>query len=239
VTYLWTGEFTNARVSCQATVKGQTLTAQAFFNVKKPEVAWTLTAISPVTVDARVDRNDGGLMCGRGKTNDVYLDQVGMIFSYTVVNRKGYPGSLQLEMVHLISTSLTATSINTNDPPLVLWVPFVLDTLYPYRGIVWTASETSGETNRTDDSPWESTGGNLNTLSRGDQYKAYLLYTPSGGKPTPLKVADWAWSGVAQRLTNNSQVVFDLLGTPVNPHSTNGQRCAEPPTWTNNIINFR
>jgi hypothetical protein len=162
-------------------------------------------------------------------------------YDYEIQDMKGYTNNFQLFWVQIISTSSrwNATS-NTNLATTLTGNG--LDnggSSFPYYVHSWPispASFPSGTNGYWDDSPGFGLNGSGAYYWRTDNFQTYLLFQPNGGKPVPLKQANWNWSGQA-RLTDitSSPPTYELV-SPINPSATIGSPCSVPPTWTNNLF---
>jgi hypothetical protein len=232
VTFYWTEGMPLAEVSCQAVVRGTTNTAKTYFEVRKPDVSWSLTPKYPVGIYSNYYGGSGfWLACGLGHdTNDC-----GMLFEFNVLDLKGYMDYYVLQFVQLRSLNtwenfLSNTNlhrcINTNG----------LDAVYPYTGwemfppVIFRGYPTNGNTH---DSPGHSLTDRY-LVSQAESFQSYLLFWPTGGKPVPLKLAPWNWGGQATAVLTNSPPTY-TLNSPVDPAPATGTACSVPPTWTNYI----
>ena len=234
VTYYWTAESQRAEVSCQAVVRGVTNYAKTFFEVRKPEVNWSLTPISPVAVTNRFDRFGIFLTCGRGGDD---TNNAGMLFQYDISDWKRYTNLSSLKMVQLVTTTIHENlASNTNQSRGI--TTNGLDQTFPFTDWVvmpWPPLPLPFQHHGlAKDSPAEALTGRADFLSRSDVFQSYLLFQPDGGKPVPLKLATWSWVGQA-RMSTNSPLSYELVPPITSPSASTGTACSVPPTWTNNI----
>jgi hypothetical protein len=231
VTYYWTTAATQAEVSCSAVLRGLTNTAKTLFEVRKPEVAWTLAPKYPVGVSTNYAASAGPwLSCGLGHdTNDC-----GVLFNFQVTDLKGYTNAIY-HLICLQVRSLSAWENFSSDTNLHRCVATNgLDEAYPYFDWqmfppgLFPGAPTSGSIS---DSPGQPLSGKY-YATIADSFESYLLFKPEGGKPVPLKHAGWSWSGAAA--ATNPPPAYALTAS-VNPVSASGSPWSTPPTWTNLI----
>jgi hypothetical protein len=243
ISYYWARRF-KTTVTCEAEAEGEKVEATATFDVRKPTVFWTLTPEDQVRVGGRWTNDTNlwqgyWLTCGLGYT----LNDVGMFFSFEIPSvpaLRGYTNSsFSLHMVQLLGTCIKENFANPEGTNLARQlVENGVDSLpgkYAYE--TWEIAPPGqnelaySRIGATTDTPGDPLLPDRAYLSRQDAYQSYLLFHPDGGKPVPLKVANWNWSGSANR-TNG---VFVLWGTPTNPQPASGDRCDEPPQWEGRI----
>jgi hypothetical protein len=243
ISYYWARRF-KTTVICEAEVEGEKMEAKATFDVRKPTVFWTLTPEDQVRVGVRWTNDTNlwpgyWLTCGLGYT----LNDVGMFFSFEipgVAALRGFTNSdFHLEMVQLLTAEIKENfahpdGTNAARQLIARGVDALPDDYVYQRWLVDAPGSDSSSyyrSNYTTDTPGDPLLPDRAYLSRQDAYQSYLLFRPSGGKPVPLKVANWNWSGSANR-TNG---VFVLWGIPTNPQPASGDRCDEPPQWEGRV----
>ena len=224
----------NKDVQCTATVVGQTLTAKTTFNVVRPEISFILT---PKWGDVRVLKTSckpsyyqltTGPNCN--DTNDV-----GMYYDFHVEDLKGYTGLFTVQMVQLINYDFKENDTNNYDHSISaksVHTGYVLDTDYPYYECGYANGQPIADTFNTD-SPNEKLIKPTMAEQRSDHFSDYLMFIPEGGKPVPLKLAAWNWSGSAYYIAGNPDG-YALCGQPTIPQAATGADCYEHPQWTNN-----
>ncbi len=229
VIFYWADGASNRVVQCSAMVNGTIVTGQATFNVSRPEATWTLTRKDHVAVDADVCGADfpGYYYLHTGKkctTNDV-----GMWYDFQLTDLKGYAGAYEFQLVQIATIDWKQNLDLTNHP---YWSKYTegrgLDGSYPLKS--W--SGTFGDYN---DTPWDALLDYTAFEWRQDTFESYVLFKPDGGKPVPIKLATWNWSGRAKKIGNNSPPTFVGVTPFTDPQSTIGMNCVIHPQWTNNI----
>ncbi len=230
VNYYWIDKG-NEQVQCTVQAAGQTITANATFNVVRPDVTWTLTPKSHVAVTTDVcDSLFPGyyhLTTGRGCSPD----DVGMWYQFQVTDMKGYTNSYTFQFVQVVTIDYKQ-NLYYPELPDGFKSKYVagrgLDGAYPYKS--WNVS--SGV---ADDTPWDVLIDYIAFDWRRDSFECYLMFTPAGGKPVPLKLATWNWYGRARKVDNNLPPGF--VGVPpfTNPQAALGVDCFSHPTWSTNI----
>ena len=244
VHFYWAKEFVT-EVTCSVEVDGQRFAGKTTFEVRKPEVSWTLIPKFPVAVTNYSSPISGWeglvLSCGIGRGNGD-TNEVGVYIAYDIQDLKGYKGSsFTLKCVQYIFTT-TRFNVTADTNLSLSYLAQGLDnggSSHPYNPKSWLVFPSllpTGQTGYFDDSPAIGlVDGSF--YWRGDRFETYLLFEPQGGRPVPLKRVDWNWSGRAQ-LTNptNSPPLYELVPPAVNPSNAVGQAWDTPPAWTNNLI---
>ena len=245
VVFYWVDGATNRTILCSATVNGQKITAQATFNVLRPDVTWTLTPKDSVAVDTNYADPPPGYYGGyyflrTGK--DYTTNDYGMLYSFQVTDLKGYTGSYDLGCCQIITVdwkrnlelpdgSSYSKSLTGKGLDVVMFVPWDAFTGFSLYGQV-----ISGYTH---DSPADPLDNPISFDWRGDSFEEYLIFTPAGGKPVPLKLATWNWYGTAKRMSTNTPPTFVGGGVFTNQQAAIGRDCFIYPQWTNNVVNIQ
>ena len=155
---------------------------------------------------------------------------------------KGWPGMYDLEWVQIINIDWKRNMISGTNEYSKSTSGEGLDrlpnpgwdgnySLYASNGCFFTygcASDSPGEV-LTDDIAYDW---------RQDDFEVYLMFTPSGGKQVPLKLANWNWYGRAKRSNTNSPAIFEGVTPFVNPVATTGVDCFVHPQWQTNILYY-
>ena len=237
VHYYWAKEFMT-NVTCSVEVGGQRLEGKTTFEVRKPEVSWTLTAKNTVVIYTNVHGPALGCGIAGGTTNNC-----GMLFEWKISNYKGYTSDFELRMVQLVNTTIKENFATPIGNSLSRGVATNgLDTAFPFDD--WDLVPPPGlfpnypGYNFTPDSPYELLSGAVSFVSREDSFTSVLLFRPSGGKYVPLKTASWSWAGKAGIAGTNGSSTFQLIPTPTNPQSATGYPLDVPPTWEGNIADM-
>ena len=151
----------------------------------------------------------------------------GIHFGGTVLVTNTQPSAPQytLEWVQKVNFSYGTLQVNAGTW-LVAAATNVLDTLYPYP------SKNNGEL--TEDSPGQPLNPNdYLAVNITNAFTMWLLATPDGGIPIPLRSVDWSWSGAGILTTNGSW----QLASATNRGFPPGLPTIAYPQWGNNLTN--
>jgi hypothetical protein len=245
VVFYWVDGATNRMVQCSATVQGKPVTAQARFNVVRPEFSFTLTPHGTVTVDTNYEAGFYGDNYFLRTGNDFSTNNYGMIFSFQVTDLKGCNTSYSISLYQIISFDWKKNLDSGANHYSKSLAGKVLDkSLYTGVYLPWDAwvfgSDPVGEiSGYAHDTPADPLDDPISFDWRSDQFEDYLMFTPAGGKPVPLKMATWNWYGTAIRVGTNLPAVYVGGGTSTNQQAATGVDCFAHPQWTNNILNLQ
>ncbi|MEJ0091058.1 MAG: hypothetical protein WDM80_15110 [Limisphaerales bacterium] len=239
VLFYWSDGATNRTVQCSATINGQRISAQATFNVLRPEVTWTLTPKDTVAVDTNFDADpifNGYYFLRTGKnfsTNDV-----GMLYAFQVTDLKGITNDYNFQFYQITTIDWRKNiqfTEGTNSYALSQSVAgTAYDEQFPYPWHIY--SKTNGYAT---DTPADPLTADIAFLWRADRFEDYLMFTPVGGKPVPIKMAAWNWYGRAQRTNSTSPPTFVGVTPFTNAQAAIGIDCFIYPTWITNVANLK
>jgi hypothetical protein len=220
VNYYWV-DGGSKQVSCDVTVAGETLKAQATFNVLRP-TAQIITTGGQVSLDTS---NDAGLRLHCG----VVFAQVGILFDVTNLSVPSqFAGNTNITWIQMAiaqnrqeQTDAGAwyqkRGTNLCDGGVALGSPFPYGFDDTFRYPITT------------DSPQSRNLADKIAVNYSDTFDMWLMYQPNGGKWVPLQKVTWHWDGVGN--WNGTNWVMTSHTDPGNP---SGSDTTVHPTWTGN-----
>jgi hypothetical protein len=232
INFYWVDGATNRTIQCSAMVNGQTIKAQATFNVLEPTgKITTITGTVALDTNYVVGINTNGspiyeLALHYGNPAAI----PGITFSNMIVMPSGNYnyGSTGYtnEWVQMVTSTLRTllTDSGTN-----VWYKLqatnVLDTTYPYPND--PGVDTSS------DSPGQGVNFSTEAVSVSDNFNRWLMFKPNGGQWVPLRVVTWSWGGSGTNIAGSWTLTSS--NNAVNPTDTG---TTNYPQWTGNITNF-
>jgi hypothetical protein len=233
VLFYWAGGPTNVIVQCSAMANGKPVTAQAAFNVLRPEVDWEATITGSIAVDTNYFNGIDGF------TSQIWLHfgnslngaegvVSGIYFTPTNLNLNGFAASDDLFCVQLIDSEdvehcrTNGFSVHRNGNGL--------DTTYPFEDF----GDNLDRKTLADDAPATTCQNIEYQVSDSDHFRMFLMFQPVGGIPVPLRLIEWNWSASAN-INPNYQWTLTSSNVTI---TANNQDTTSFPTWTTNIVNF-
>jgi len=230
VVFYWAKEF-EATVKWEAKLNGSEVKGEATFDVRKPEVSWTLTP----KFRACVTNGVWGCPTTQALTTGLNYTEnnVGMLYQLNVVNMKGYTNSsAKFQLAQLATLDWKDNRFSTlgdAEHRQIFGTGMDGESGYPMRETNLVSSTTWTDT------PFSSLPSNYTYKWRADAFESNLMFKPVGGVPVPLKCAVWNWSGQAERVGTNAPYTFVESGTFVQPQASAGTSAEIPPEWTNSV----
>jgi hypothetical protein len=211
VDYYWINSGSD-QVSCEVTAGGQTITAQATFNVKRP-LAEIVAIGGTVALDQfyAFPYNHYRLHCG--VPTDGYT---GMSYSNTIIMPPGYTGQTNVEWVQKVTLLGRVHANGVWYQKNVNVTPQALDTAYPYN-VVANIQEAT-------DSPASQILDGFDGVSYSEDFTMWLMFKPDNNTAqwVPLGKVSWHWDGAGNAITNyfGKQWVLTSTNNPGNPTNT-------------------
>ncbi len=223
VLYYWVDKTNQAQVRCAATIAGHPASSKSTFTVLRPSADF-FAQITDI-----IDVGNGNFQYANSAISGTYLHfggwtNAGMTFTYTNVDLKGYSREFFFLMVQVGTSQAKWYETNALD---VRYFGAGLDTAYPYKDFFNTTSGT------VFDSPFQKTTPAMYQLSRGNNFKMFLMFQPHPPSiPVPIKLASWSWLGVA---TNSPWAIVPHHSSRI--IRTNNADVTSHPSWFDNLVN--
>jgi hypothetical protein len=233
VDYYWV-DGGNKKVSCNASVMGQILTAQTTFNIVRPSASWVATIQDIIAVD-------NNYSCGTPfmdyqswlhfgcSTDNSGITRQGIRCTADNLKLGGYTNSFLFFCVQVGNGS--ASHCQTNG----LTVHNALsgeDTIYPDKTFPFLDTNTIAY---FEDSPATDCRSVDQQVSDADSFDTYLMFQPATpSSPVPIKKISWNWSGVA--IVNTASTNMWSLTSSNITITVNDNEIFSHPTWTTNLL---
>ncbi len=229
--FYWVDGGTN-RVKCTANIGKSVVSATATFNVIRPPVDFSLTAVG--TMGADTNYLPGGFSdfatipaIHLGYRSSGYE---GVVFTYTNADLTGFSG-LYYQFFFVQVGSTHGRQCVSNTETRCHWTSAGLDTAFPYPSGVLDGYFLKLTSGQVSDSPYMQLFSDATNGFRSDTFDMYLMFQADGESiPVPMKKVSWTWSGTATQ-TNGSWILLD----PQYPVNGTGTNTFEFPLWTTNI----
>ena len=207
INFYWVDGGNGRQVQLSATINGQTVTASATFNVKRPTGQVT-TQTGTVNVDNLALKLRYGTFIDNGIN--------GIAFSSNITIPSGFSGSLKWVQ---IATPLRRRRLNSG--AWERWTGAGLDTQFPY--------DTGSTTN---DSPETALESIYQEKTVNDSFEMWLMFLPDGTDSilVPLRKVNWSWAGDAVRSGQSWSLVSSS-----NTQNPSDADTTTYPTWTRNV----
>jgi hypothetical protein len=223
--FAWYNGITNATVTLNVTVAGQTLTAKTSFEVRKVDASWN----GNIQNSVKLYTDSGNWRLGFGEyhfTHDeepsaTNIGNAGITFIMADVNLKGYTGDYTFWLVQVGSAYKWANLTNGTS---IEQFGAGLDTKF--------YAFDFGPTNFgiAYDSPFLELSPDYAKAHDECYFTTYLLWKPTPGWLAPVRYITWDWQGTATNMPPWSLVT-------TNAHITdNNEPALGLPAWTANIL---
>jgi hypothetical protein len=230
VMFYWVDGATNRQVECSAEIEKHKFKATTTFTILRPIVNWTLTPKSSVAVNTNYGANIHGEYFLHVGDYFYTTNEVGMYFSYEVLDHYSYGNNWSFEFIQLAAIDWRENldlAAHASDYIVARGVDNGPDGYWYKRFFFRSGSATDSPASRlvpVQAFEW-----------RTDQFECYLMFHPEGGIPVPLKLANWNWTGRAERLTTNVPALFRGVSPFIHPQPAIGVDSQVIPQWTNTM----